>query len=364
MANQEGKWHPDTELQSQFGFYNNGKRIQPTRRTSWALGPGGQRSTTVAENLIKLDRKREALRKKMVMRLEEQHGDSDALFDQLDGDKDGKLSLKEFRIALDKMGMALLHQDSRSLMASIDTNGDGYIDKSELKNYLAADQLQLNITAEQKAIAAKRIHKGTKKVAEHEANLPYMLPTLASNTNQKHVKATKHTNQALETHAHIGQTTYGHLLPWGYSQDAGDPHASMVPSFIPRVPPAVMRHKKQRSGTHSSRRQYATRPRQAVSLSARSCWPENFNQPQIDRHNGARISTAMPHHSMRDVSALKHVVHSTDSPSPNKNRIIWAARNQSSPIMRAGGTCGSCGGHQIGKYGPSDSLAVGNIDDF
>ena len=55
----------------------------------------------------------------------------DDMFDMVDSDGDGVLTVQEFRDALGRLGTNLTAHECRAIIKEVDPNGDGVIDKEE-----------------------------------------------------------------------------------------------------------------------------------------------------------------------------------------------------------------------------------------
>lgn len=174
----------DQSMQSDFGNMTNGKPMPAARRTSYALGHDIKRESFYAEREFRRAEKREKVRKTLSSRLRE-GGGVDKLFTDLDKDGSGDISVKEMRRGLDKMGLSIMHQDSESLMASMDTDKNGRVVKTEFEAFLNSSHKEAMEQAEAKAIEDLKFQQGADPI-QPTVERPFMKPTILS--TQKLVK--------------------------------------------------------------------------------------------------------------------------------------------------------------------------------
>jgi Ca2+-binding EF-hand superfamily protein len=172
----------DTVMQSAYNNMANGKPMPRARRTSFALGHDTRRESMYAESEVRKIKQREQVRKTLTSRLI-QEGGLHKLFDAIDADKSGDLTVKELKRFLDMKGMSIMHQDSRALLESMDTDMNGKIDKQEFEAYFSEDHTAMQDRAEKNAIADALIHKNATPLpadALKTQSLSHMKPTALS----------------------------------------------------------------------------------------------------------------------------------------------------------------------------------------
>jgi hypothetical protein len=130
-------------LDDPFSITTQKKPITLGRKTSYAFGGMGSPIKLKAFEINgnkRAQMNRENARKVMSEKLLSM-GRLQDIIDEIDDDGNGDVSFVEFASWLDKQGLSMMHQDSKDLMAQIDTNGDGILQLDELEAFLKADQL-------------------------------------------------------------------------------------------------------------------------------------------------------------------------------------------------------------------------------
>lgn len=107
------------------------------------------------------------------------------MFQEMDSDNSGDISVKELRRHLDKLGLSILHQDSEALISSMDKDKNGKVDKNEFMQFLSADHKEAIELAQTKALEDLKFRQGSAPVAGG-VEKPFMRPTIIS--TQKLVK--------------------------------------------------------------------------------------------------------------------------------------------------------------------------------
>ncbi|GMI85544.1 hypothetical protein like AT3G03430 [Hibiscus trionum] len=70
---------------------------------------------------------------------DEEKANNDRIFKRFDTNEDGKISASELGVALQTLG-CVTEEEVKSMMAEIDTDGDGYISYEEYMDFAAANR--------------------------------------------------------------------------------------------------------------------------------------------------------------------------------------------------------------------------------